>query len=70
MCHFYYRDSKNEHHGEFQFLTRQGKEIMNAIKIETCRLATEKLELSDDGVQFVPPAASSHDQKMNANKDG
>lgn len=41
------RDCKSRH-GEYQFLTRQGKEIMNTIKMETCRLATQKIAVSED----------------------
>lgn len=59
------RDCKSRQ-GEFQFLTRQGKEIMNAIKMETCRLATEKLEVSDDtsATRFT----SQNDQNNAPNK--
>ncbi|XP_028392559.1 uncharacterized protein LOC114517110 isoform X2 [Dendronephthya gigantea] len=44
------RDCKSRH-GEYHFLTREGKEIMTAIKMETCRLATEKIEMSDESAR-------------------
>ena len=61
----HFRECKSRY-GEYHFLTRQGKEIMNAIKMETCRLATEKIEMSDESAR----SASQNGQTNNtANKD-